>query len=70
MNEEVRKANINEAQTWEDLDDKAMIKKGECVGGNKSIGPSDKVEGRAESRVEAESHVGAEGYAIERALES
>ena len=28
VNEEVRKANINGARTWEDLDDKAMIRKG------------------------------------------
>ena len=30
MNEEAHKANINGAQKWEDLDDKAMIRKGEC----------------------------------------
>ncbi len=29
VNEEVRKANINGARTWEDLDDKAMTRKGE-----------------------------------------
>ena len=29
VNEEVRKATINGAQTWEDLDDKAIIRKGE-----------------------------------------
>ena len=29
VNEEVRKAKINGARTWEDLDDKAMIRKGE-----------------------------------------
>ena len=29
VNEEVRKANINGARTWEDLDDKARIRKGE-----------------------------------------
>ena len=29
VNEEVRKANINGARTWEDLDDKAMMRKGE-----------------------------------------
>ena len=37
--------------------------------GEINIGPSDKAEG-AESHVEAESHVGSEGYAIERALEN
>ena len=29
VNEEARKANINEARTWEDLDDKAMVRKRE-----------------------------------------
>ena len=32
MNEEVRKAKINGGRIWEDLDDKAMIKKGEEYG--------------------------------------
>ena len=31
VNEEIRKANINGARTWEDLDDKAMIRKGEWM---------------------------------------
>ena len=30
VNEEARKANISGAGTWEDLDNKAMIRKGEC----------------------------------------
>ena len=28
VNEKARKANINGARTWEDLDDRAMVKKG------------------------------------------
>ena len=29
VNEEVRKVNTDGARTWEDLDDKAMVRKGE-----------------------------------------
>ena len=31
VNEEVRKANINEARRWEDLGDKAMVRRGEWM---------------------------------------